>query len=61
MIESSGNVAILKTINSIEIWMGSKIILFAYEFQWGWNHSQTSFKQLMVMLKNLSKRIENER
>ena len=42
MIESIGNVVILqywKPLKSIEFWMESKILLFAYEVRWGWNHS----------------------
>ena len=34
---------ILKTIKSVEFWMGPKILLSPYEVQWGWNHSQTSW------------------
>ena len=44
------NPEILKIVKFVEFWMRSKILLFAYELRWGWNHSNI-LKKLMEMLK----------
>ena len=53
------NPGILKTAKSVEFWMGSKILLFAYELDVGitLKHPQT----INGNVKNLSKMIENEK
>ena len=63
MIESGGNFAILKTIKSVEFWMGSKILLFAYGVRWGWKLGTTlkHLESINGYVKILSKMIENER
>ena len=60
MIKSSGNVAILKSRNYkfVELWMGSKILLFAYEHRWGVGTTFKHPKTINGNVKNLSKRIE---